>query len=586
MCFNSLLTTPPVHQDPMTLGIKQTSSEYYLRKALWWWMLQADQQYSVTLSRPLSISTTGDCTKPDALCFPSLTRKVIEHCYRFNALAREILSGDASTNIKVDERTETMVSLLDSLPVEIRFHTEWLDKSITTPPWPMDMQIASLHQQIHNYIVLFNRQRDENLPFPPNKAGPTPAVSRVGRPDARRQQRVLESCREILIVLEYFSSRQDRGWINWSICQQAYNAATVLGASLPRTHEGNDKGLLVNTYHSFVEMHRLGIHRLAGSAAERLGKILRNVCAEGRRSDDSLPSKETVVSQGSYQTSTRKSRPDSPTVNNMSNTKGVRRRLREHRGKTDTPASTSGKKPQWSDSTSSVKISKMGSSKFQKKLSLGLSSEGGVGAPNALRGYDGDKTESCHTSNASNHVSTSVKLSPCDIDSRSPIMSRLPFSTISNLGQLQHTSAAVPDTEPCVSDQILLDRHGSFGSSDEIQAMLPLTSPISQSYAAGYPGQVPALSSQSYPSSVYTNSSLHTPLASHPVSPMLCHGNLSLAADQSSYCASQPITEPQTPSLPFTTTAAFENADYMIANPNTVENRDEMRWLWSSSASW
>ena len=586
MCLDRLLTTLLVHQDPLALGIKQTNSEYCLRKALWWWMLQTDQQYSVTLSLPLSISTVGDCTKPDASCLPSLTRKVIEHYYRFNILARDILSGNASRNLKVDERTESMMSLLDSLPVEIRFHTEWLDKRITTPPWPMDMQIASLHQQIHNYIILVNRQRDEGLPSPPNKACPAPAVSHAGRRDARRQQRVLESCREILTVLEYFSRRQDRGWINWSICQQAYNAAIVLGASLSKTHEGNDKALLVSTYHSFVGMHRLGIHRLAGSAAERLRKILRSVCTEGWRSDDPLPSRETILGQGSYQTSTRTNRPSSPIVNRSPPIKGGRRRLREQRGKTDTPVSMSGKKPKWGDSTSSVKVSKTGSSKVQKKLSLALSGGGGASAPNALRGYNSNKTESSYTGNASDHVSASVKLSPCDIDGRSPIANRFPFSPNSNLSQHEQTSGAVPDTDACVSDQILLNRHRSFGSSDEIQALLPLTSPISQSYAAGYSTQVPALSSQSYPSSVYTNSSLHTPLPSHPVSPLLRHGNLSLAADQSSYCKSQSITQPQTPSLPFATTIAFENTDYMVANPNTLENRDEMRWLWSNEASW
>ena len=587
MRFNNHLTLLLVHQDPVTLGIRQTNSEYYLRKALWWWMLQADQQYSVTLSRPLVISAIGDCTTPSASCFPPLTQKIIEHYFRFNVLAREILSGDVSTNLKIDERTKSMSSLLNALPPEIRFHSKWLDKKTATPLWPMDLQIASLHQQIHNYIILLNRRREEDLHFSPDKASPAPALFRVGRRDPQRQQRVLESCREILRVLEYFSSRQDRGWINWSICQQAYNAAIVLGASISTTYEANDKRLLLKTYHSFTEIHRLGIHRLAGSAADRLGNILRAVCAEGGPSDPHLLEKEVIQNQSSCQSGTQKNRPNSPSVSNTPHTKGGRRKFREQRGKIDYPASTSGKKPRWSDSTSSVKISKTSSSKAPKKQTLNSSNEEAGSAPNALGGYDGDKNKASCTGSASNNVTTaSLKTSPCDIISHSPPANRFPLFQNSSLGQRQQKSAVVSETDPCVLDQILLDRHGSFGSSDEIQALLPLASPISQSFAAGYPQQLPSLSSQSYASSNYTNSSLHTPSASHPVSPMLCHGSLSLAVDQPSYCTSQSMTQPQTPSLPFNTTAILENSDYMVANPSTLENREEMRWLWPNTASW
>ena len=570
------------------MNMKQNSLESNLRRALWWWILQADQQYSMTLNRPLAISNISDCMIPDASRFPPYTQKVIDHYFRFTVLAREALSDGNSTDSKANHCTEGIISMLKAVPIEIRFHSGWLDKEITTPPWPMDLQIASLHQQIHNCIIFLHRRKEDGAVTQTAGLSIPQAEILAAKPVTQPHPRILESCREVLKVLEYFSNRQNRGWINWSICQQAYNAAVILGTSMSTLGDLDDKRLLNKTRDGFAEIHRLGIHRLAGVAAETLGKFLEVDPSQSMSLVPRTPSNNSVLDYNSRQLPPLKAGLNSPLPNSASpQIKGGRRRGRDQRAKDEN--SPSNKRTRWSESAASVKTSKTDSPKPQKRQSLSLSKGGLVNAGSILENSRGTKNAKPAACKASGYTATSVGDKTGQTNASSPSTNSFHFSQMPNLGQRQQISTSMPATDACALSQFLLDRQNSFAPAEEIQALLPLASPTSQSFPSNFASHPPSLSGHSYPSSIYTNSvpsSLHTPLASHPVSPLLGHGNLNMLVDQASYCASQSITQPQTPSLQFDAAVNNEEPEYVIGNSSTMEQQEDVRWLWSNSASW
>ena len=551
------VTKSTVYQDPSTLDQDYASPEYNLRRALWWWMLQADQQYSITLSRPLTLSIIGDCRPPDVSCFPPLTQRVIDCYFRFNGIAREILSNPTPTTPKLNGYIEGMMSLLRTLPMEIRFRTEWLDTKFVTPPWPMDLQVASLHQQIHNYIIYLNQQRERNLSRQSSELSLTQSKASVDRQDPETHQRILVSCREVLRVMEYFSNRQNRGWINWSVFQQAYNAAVVLGTTVS---EAEDKRLLLQTYQSFMEIHRLGIHRLAGSAAERLENILKAICADQVPLDSRLPSNGTALARNSSKPSAYKKGPLSALQRPQTHAKRSRRPGQNRYSKTESPALTSGKKTTLGGSVLNVKVSKASPSRLRKKQSIFL--------------YNGNGNATSGTCDALSDVSSPGENPTWQPDSRSQSTNFFPICPVASSGQQQQQqqqiSSLASATEGYFLDRFCLNCQLSSASTEESQSLVPLASLPSQSCQPNYPSQPPFLLGHNYPSSVYTNSIPLSPdnySASHLMYPMLNYENLDMEVDQLSYYSCQP----QMPSLLFDAVSANEDLVYMMGNADATE---------------
>jgi len=133
-----------LHRNPKLLDPVPPLRECSVRQTLWWWILHMDQQYSVTLGRPLGISGYGDCPPPEPLTTNPTMLRLGEFIDRFTILARQILSSDGMMSVnKIDDFTDKLVGLWDTMPVSLQFNESWLREEVALPEWPLEMMSAS-----------------------------------------------------------------------------------------------------------------------------------------------------------------------------------------------------------------------------------------------------------------------------------------------------------------------------------------------------------------------------------------------------------------------------------------------------------
>ncbi|KAI4100982.1 MAG: hypothetical protein LQ339_005303 [Xanthoria mediterranea] len=260
-----------VHRDPDRLNPPVPVKEAAARRGLWWWIMYMDQQYSITLGRPLGISSMGDCPPPEPLVQDALIQSHSNYISQFTILTRQILSAGYLNANQIDDFTEQLLALKRTLPNMIQFDETWLNADKPVPSWPLDMQAASLHAKTHTYILLLNRQRTTGEGD--SQPGPTTTVHR----NSRGRHRVLQSCRAVLHAFDFFHTRVPAGLVCWTTGQQAFNAAMLLVYAMLETNEPSDLEAVQRAYTAFLDMQRLGIHRLAGAAVDRLGNLLKEV---------------------------------------------------------------------------------------------------------------------------------------------------------------------------------------------------------------------------------------------------------------------------------------------------------------------
>ncbi|KAL9615344.1 MAG: hypothetical protein Q9167_000172 [Letrouitia subvulpina] len=268
-----------IHRDPGRLNPPVPVKEANARRNLWWWILHLDQEYSSTLGRPLGISSMGDCPPPEPLVWNAAT-SLSNYISQFTILARQILSAGYLNASRIDHFTEQLLTLKATLPDSVQFDETWLNPEKTGPGWPLDVQAATLHAKIHNYIVLLNRQRvDETPRTASNQAHESTSIGSDNHPfqESVGRQRVLQSCRAILQAFEFFRTRLRAGLICWTMGQQSFNAAMLLVLSMLETRQSTDLDVVQRAYSTFLEMNKLGIHRLAEAAVERIGSLIKDV---------------------------------------------------------------------------------------------------------------------------------------------------------------------------------------------------------------------------------------------------------------------------------------------------------------------
>jgi hypothetical protein len=134
-----------LHRHPKYLDpAPPTQGECAIRQTLWWWMLHMDEQYSMTLGRPLGISGIGDCPPPHELTTDPRMLRFGEFINHFTILARQILSSDRLSNAKIDEFTDQLRGLLDTMPEMLQFDDSWLDTDKELPEWPLSAMSAGM----------------------------------------------------------------------------------------------------------------------------------------------------------------------------------------------------------------------------------------------------------------------------------------------------------------------------------------------------------------------------------------------------------------------------------------------------------
>ncbi|KAI4194784.1 MAG: hypothetical protein LQ346_003612 [Caloplaca aetnensis] len=273
-----------LHRDPDRLNPPVPGKEAATRRSLWWWIMHMDQQYSVTLGRPSGISSMGDCPSPDPLIQDPVVQSLSNYTAQFTLLTRQILSTGYLDANQIDHFTEQLYALRQSLPTIVQFDETWLDVNKPVPGWPLNMQAASLHADMHTYVLLLNRQRMST------ENGQQTDQGIVINYSSRGRRRVLQSCRSVLQVFRFLQVREQAGLVCWTIGQQAFNAAMLLVLAMLETNEATDLDAVQQAYSTFVDMQRLGIHKLAEAAVDRLGSLMKEV-------PSGQTSKETVMGQ-------------------------------------------------------------------------------------------------------------------------------------------------------------------------------------------------------------------------------------------------------------------------------------------------
>lgn len=133
-----------LHRKPSLLDPAPSIRESATRQTLWWWILHMDQQYSVTLGRPLGISGIGDCPPPSPLTTNQTMLRLGEFIDKFTILARQILASNDMMNIStIDGFTEKLIGLWDTMPEALQFTEHWIQPKTQLPEWPLDVMAVS-----------------------------------------------------------------------------------------------------------------------------------------------------------------------------------------------------------------------------------------------------------------------------------------------------------------------------------------------------------------------------------------------------------------------------------------------------------
>jgi hypothetical protein len=123
-----------LHRHPKYLNPAPTNEkDCAVRQKVWWHMLHLDQHMSMTLGRPLGISGIGDNPWPIELTTDPVLLRFGEFVNHFTVLARHIMSSGRLTSSRIDELTDALRKLLDTIPETLQFDDRWTSPETNLP---------------------------------------------------------------------------------------------------------------------------------------------------------------------------------------------------------------------------------------------------------------------------------------------------------------------------------------------------------------------------------------------------------------------------------------------------------------------
>nr|OQO30757.1 hypothetical protein B0A51_02453 [Rachicladosporium sp. CCFEE 5018] len=274
-----------LHRNPKSLDPVPPLRECTIRQSLWWWMLHMDQQYSVTLGRPLGISGLGDCPPPEPLTTDMTVLRLGEFADHFTILARQILSSDGMMSVgRIDEFTDKLTGLWDTMPESLQFNESWSREDTVLPDWPLDVMAATLFAKVQSFIVLLNRQRVERTQHSASNSPPIMQSSFTTSftTPIRGRALVVNSSIHLLQTFLFFRHRNPAVLICWTLGQQAFNAAMILILDAWETSNENNEWLVNQAFVVFDEMQRNGVHKLAALAVQHISDGLMQLVTDGK----------------------------------------------------------------------------------------------------------------------------------------------------------------------------------------------------------------------------------------------------------------------------------------------------------------
>ncbi|KAK1081439.1 hypothetical protein LTR33_004686 [Friedmanniomyces endolithicus] len=274
-----------LHRDPQLLDPSPSLRESMVRRTLWWWMLHMDQHYSVTLGRPLGISGYGDCPPPEPLTTNPIILRLGQFVDHFTILARQILGSDGVMSVpKIDEFTDKLVQLWDTMPESLQFNESWSRPETVLPDWPLEVTSATLFVKVQSFLILLNRQRVEQTQSATGNSPPKgiimPGSYSLGmygandnllhRAAVRGRDLVVNSSISILQTFLFFHHRNPAVLTCWTMGQQAFNASMILLIDAWETDNTVNQWWVDEAFAVFVGLDNKGVHTLAKLAVQRI----------------------------------------------------------------------------------------------------------------------------------------------------------------------------------------------------------------------------------------------------------------------------------------------------------------------------
>ncbi|RYO18735.1 hypothetical protein AA0111_g10629 [Alternaria arborescens] len=276
-----------LHRHPKYLDPAPTNEkDCAVRQKVWWHMLHLDEHMSMTLGRPLGITGIGDNPWPVELTTDPVLLRFGEFVNHFTVLARQIMSCDRLTSVRINELTDALQRLLDTVPETLQFNDTWMYSETNLP----DLYAIAIVYfcKAHTYIVLLNRQRFEKhttqdtMPIGADSETTFQAVNRsfssgfqpeTWSTQATRRARalVLASSEALLTAFIFFYHRDPAALICWTLAQQAFNSSMILllDAIECRTITVGamkaEQAVVI-----FKDLYENNVHSLAGLAVEKI----------------------------------------------------------------------------------------------------------------------------------------------------------------------------------------------------------------------------------------------------------------------------------------------------------------------------
>ncbi|CAE7031588.1 hypothetical protein PTNB85_04233 [Pyrenophora teres f. teres] len=251
-----------------------TARDVATRQKIWWYMLRVDEEFSMTLGRPLGISGIGTCCWPQELTTDPNIVRFGEYINHFTLLARQILSSDRLTNPRIDEFTDALRTLSETLPETLRFDDSWANSKIDLHlgSWPLSVMATVYYCKMNTYLILLNRQRVEKQAHSSatfNNIGTMSAFTAVNHTPSI----LIASSEDIISAFLFFHRREPSALVDWTIGQQAFNSCMILllDAIERRTITyGSSKA--EEALHVFKILKSNHVHIFAGCAVDKIEK--------------------------------------------------------------------------------------------------------------------------------------------------------------------------------------------------------------------------------------------------------------------------------------------------------------------------
>ncbi|KAF3039771.1 hypothetical protein E8E12_008487 [Didymella heteroderae] len=106
-----------------------------------------------------------------------------EFVNHFTILARQILSSDGLSNAKIDEFTDQLSGLLDTMPEMLQFDESWLNSEKELPEWPLSAMSAGMLLLEDRGLQSYTSERFVPFTCPERKA-----VSEATNPTKLKQE--------------------------------------------------------------------------------------------------------------------------------------------------------------------------------------------------------------------------------------------------------------------------------------------------------------------------------------------------------------------------------------------------------------